>query len=205
MKVTAIKRQQKNPNRFSVYLDNKYGFSLDQNQLIELGVKIGIDINQDDIKDFKKSSEHGKLIDKTLRYLSVRRRSKKELIDYLKRKTTSDTQISKIIKKMKGWGYVDDEKFAQSWISDKRDLKQRSNRRLRFELFQKGVEKEIVDRLLNDSSVGEKTALKSLIAKKIKLVRYQDRDKITNYLLRQGFNYSDIRTELDASFRKDEK
>ena len=204
MKVTAIKRQQKNPNRFSVYLDHKYGFSLDQNQLIELGVKIGVDLTKDEISKLRSSSDFGKLVDKTLRFLSIRRRSKKELIEYLKRKSSGD-QISEIIQKMEGWGYVDDEKFATAWISDKRDIRHRSNRRLRFELNQKGVDKEIIDRLLNNTAEDEKLALKNLIAKKRKISRYKDHDKLTNFLLRQGFNYFDIKSELDSNLRKDEK
>ena len=65
-----------------------------------------------------------------------------------------------------------------------------------LELQQKGISSKIVDDVLAESGRNEADELRKMIARKAK--KYPDEQKLIQYLLRQGFNYSDILDELSS-------
>jgi regulatory protein len=58
----------------------------------------------------------------------------------------------------------------------------------------KGVDRKIIDKVLNNSMRDETDDLKKVISKKIG--KYSDEKKLIQYLMRQGFRYNDIINEL---------
>jgi regulatory protein len=95
-------------------------------------------------------------------------------------------------------GLVDDEKFAEAWVRNRRLLKPVSNRRLTQELRQKHVADEIIGRTLAEDETDEQTVLGELIARKRRQTKYQDDLKLMQYLARQGFAYEDIKSSLTS-------
>ena len=67
---------------------------------------------------------------------------------------------------------------------------------MRLELQQKGISSKIIDEVLAESGRSEIEELRKIIARKAK--KYPDEQKLIQYLLRQGFNYSDISDELSS-------
>ena len=196
MKVTAIKQQVRQPDRFSIYIDGTFCVGLSEKDVFELGIKINKEVSEEDIRQLKQASQLGKLFDKTLRYLGIRMRSEHELKQYLLKKGATTEETQQILNKLSKYGYVNDRAFARSWIEDKRTTKKRSNRRLIVDLRQKGVAKSIIEELLAGSKGEETNALQALIAKKRKISRYQDDQKLIQYLLRQGYPYDLIKTHV---------
>ena len=86
LKITDIRQAAKNENRVNVFVNGKYAFSLDVAQVVDMGVKIGRVINEEELADFKKASEFGKAYQRTLEWVLMRPRSRRELRDYLKRR-----------------------------------------------------------------------------------------------------------------------
>lgn len=62
------------------------------------------------------------------------------------------------------------------------------------ELLSKGVSKEVIEDIVQKSTRDEKSELAKVIAKKSS--RYTDEKKFMAYLLRQGFDYDDIKAAL---------
>ena len=87
MKITSIQPQVKNPNRFSVFVDGKYTFSLSADGLLSAGLKNGQELSQAELTDLKKQSEDDKAYTLTLAYVVRRMRSEGELLDYFRRKS----------------------------------------------------------------------------------------------------------------------
>jgi len=199
VKITNIQSQVKRKDRVSVSVDGKYSFSLGLNQVQNTGLKIGQAITKEELESFKQQSSDGKLLDKVLRWLAIRPRSAWELTDYLKRNKIEEADAQNVTEKVIGFGYIDDEKFAESWVRSRRILKSVSVKRLRQELFQKRVEADIIDKILAEDDADELDVLADLIGRKSKQTRYHDREKLIAYLARQGFGYSDIKEALDRS------
>lgn len=86
LKITDIKQAVKNENRVNVFVNGKYSFSLDVAQVVDMGVKVGRIVSEDELADFKKASEFGKAYQRALEWVLMRPRSRRELQDYLKRR-----------------------------------------------------------------------------------------------------------------------
>lgn len=195
MKITKISEQLKNSNRVSIYVDGKYGFSLSLDQLLELRLKTGSEIDEQALTQYKKISQDGKLKMRALEWLMIRPHSAKELKDYLKRKSLSHEIIDDWVKDFQAKRYVDDESFSKWWVGQRRD-KQKSAAFIKYELQNKGVADEVIKLVLEGSEFTDTEALKVLIAKKRGLAKYQDEKKLIEYLLRQGYRYSLVKEAL---------
>src|SRR5687768_12514323 len=86
MKITSIKQQVKNPERVSVFVDEKYAFSLSLDELLKYKIKKDDEIDKAQLKKFKKISDDGKLRGRALEWLLNRPHSIREFKDYLYRK-----------------------------------------------------------------------------------------------------------------------
>lgn len=196
MKITAIKAQVKNPERVSIYVDEKYSFSLNHAQLLESRLRIGLEFDDEQLVALKHASDMGKAYERALNFAMIRPRSRKELEDYARRKKWAPADAQEIIDKLVAKRYLNDANFARAWIESRSLGGKTSLRRLRLELRQKGVADDIVNEAFAKSNFDESSALKQLIAKKRKLSRYQDEQKLMQYLARQGFSFDDIKTAL---------
>lgn len=200
MKITAIKQQEKLKGRYSIFVDEKYAFSLSDTALLDAKLVIGQELNEQELKEYKELSADDKIYGLVLRYLAIRPRSEWEIKTYLQRKQSPDALQEKIISKLKSNNLIDDVAFARSWVNNRRLLKPVSMRRLQLELKQKHVSDEVITEVLADDETDEKTVLKELVMRKRKQTRYQDNEKLMAYLARQGFQYGDIKdaiAELD--------
>lgn len=203
MNITAIKQQVKRPGRFSVFVDEKYAFSLSESALLEQGVRIGQEINEAELKSYKQASQLDKVYNLVLSYIARRSRSEWELRDYFRRKDIDEDAGELIMDRLRGFGYVNDEKFARSWIENRRLLKPMSKRRLRLELQQKHLPTDIIGRVLEEDEASDRDTLRQLIEKKRRLSRYQDETKLMQYLIRQGYGYDDVKTVLRSDDEDD--
>lgn len=196
MRVTAIKQQVKRVDRYSIYLDGKYTFSLGEGELLKLGLYTGQELTEAELTNYRNESEQGKWFDKTLNLLSYRLRSEWELRDYLKRKDCPPEIIEKTLNKLSINGYVNDEQFARRWVENRRLLKATSRRRLSQELRAKRINSDIIDKVLADDKeeTDEREVLRALVERK--RVRYPDKLKLMQYLARQGYSYDDIKSVL---------
>src|ERR1700704_4393920 len=97
MKITALKAQVKNPGRVSVFVDEKYSFSLSLDELVKHKLKRGDEFSPGDIKKFKKISDDGKLRARSLEWLLNRPHSEREFRDYLYRKKAEPEQIDGLV------------------------------------------------------------------------------------------------------------
>lgn len=191
MKVTKIAEQLKNKDRVSIYIDGAYAVSLTISQLLDEKLKTGDEIDEAGLKKLEKLSADGKLKMRALEWLYLRPRSSRELADYLRRKKVEPADINQWVQQFQKSGIQNDSNFARWWVGQRRS-KQRSANYIRQELRSKGVDNAIIADVLSENETSDKQALGQLIIKKRRNVKYQDDKKLTEYLLRQGYSYSDI-------------
>jgi len=197
MKISDIKQQLKRKDRYSVYVDGKFTFSLGESELINSGLRINHELAKDELESLKQTAVLDKAYDRALNLIARRRRSEWEVRDYMKRKEYDETVTSETLNKLSDRGYVDDAAFAKAWVDNRRLLKSISKRRLAQELRQKRISDDIIQTALNNDEADELGVLRELIAKKRLQTRYQDDLKLMQYLSRQGFSYGDIKTVLE--------
>ena len=201
MKITSIKQQLKMHSRYSVYIDEKYSFSLGEVVLMDSRLHSGMELTEQEVDDYKKLSTDDKLYGRALNYVAVRQRTLWEVAFYLERKGADTPLAQSIVSKLSNLGLLDDAKFARSFINDRVLLRPSSRRKIIMELKKKRVPDAVINRafaeLIEESDDNpERTALLEVITRKRRQTKYQDDTKLMQYLARQGFGYSDIKSAL---------
>ena len=205
--------QARNPDRVNVSVDGKYRFSLDVFQLTDLGVKVGREISEVELRNLEDESSFGKLYARALEYTMLRPHSAREIKDYLRGKTrvtkyksrktgeikehegVPQSIADRVFDRLREKGYIDDEKFARYWVENRNQTKGASRRKLQAELRAKGVENSIIETALEASERNDVDELAKIVAKKRS--KYDDPQKFMAYLARQGFSYDAIKTALE--------
>lgn len=200
MKITKITQQQKKLNRYSVFVDEKYAFSLSETKLLESQLNSGKELTKEQIDGYKKLSAEDKLYGRALNYVALRPRSVWEVQFYLQRKDSPAPLTEQITNKLLELGLLDDKKFAQMFVHDRALLRPTSRRKMMMELRKKRIPEEVINITFETEPADELTALRDVVAKKGSLSKYQkDPLKFMQYLARQGFNYSDIKQVLSEN------
>lgn len=197
MKITSIRQQVKRANRYSIFVDGVYAFSLSESGLLAQGLASGQEFDRHELEKLKAASGADKAYGNALRYAAMRPRSEWELGTYLERKDVEEPVAQTIMQRLRDVGLLDDKAFATAWVANRRLLKSTSKRRLRLELKQKHVPESVIDEALREDEVDERDTLRALVEKK--RARYPDRNKFMQYLARQGFSYDDIKSVLEES------
>lgn len=200
MKITDIKQQVKRQTRYSIYVDGKFSFGLGESELLRSKIRVGQDLSSDELEQLKSKAEVDKAYNNCLGLIARRKRSKWEIEQYLKRKG-ADREISdSVIFRLENSQWIDDLDFAKAWVSNRRLLKATSKRRLSQELRAKRVDDSIISIVLAEDETDDQQVLIDLVRKKQAQSRYQDPQKLMAYLMRQGYNYGDVKQAMaDAS------
>lgn len=197
MQITAIKKQASARERVNVFVDGAYAFSLDYDQLLDLKLRIGLDIDKVQFSEYSRLSSKGLLRQRVIRWVMLRPRSLKELKDYLGRhtKVLNAKETDEIVDECQRKKWVDDASFARWWV-ERQSRQKSSSVVLRRELLVKGVSREIVQEVLASAEHHDEAALRELIARHRHKTRYRDEAKFTRYLVSKGFHYSLVKRAL---------
>jgi len=146
-----------------------------------------------------------KYLENVYRYLAIRNRSEKEIRDYLTKKKAELEIITLIIEKLKKQKFLDDEKFARSWILSRARFRPKGKSALKFELLQKGISKEIIEKVLQEKiedMPDELTQAKRLIERRIEKLKDKPKQeiyqKVGGFLARRGFDWNTIKKAIDS-------
>ena len=204
MIVTDIKPQAKNSKRVNLYLDGKFYCGLELFTVMKHRVKIGNDYTANEIIDIQIAEEEGVCLNYALNLLSKSVKTEKEIIAKLKKRGYVSEIIDNVIFKLKDYGYVNDEEFAEKYINSY--SKNKGKRLLKSELKLKGVSDAIIeDKFLsveNELETAIKIADKYV---KIKPVVIKTKQKCYKYLLSKGFSYDDSKTAVDKVLSLDDE
>jgi regulatory protein len=199
MKITKITAQVKQAGRYSVFVDEKYAFSLSDTALLESKLVPGQELSKEELDKWKQASLDDKVLGRALQYAMIRPRSRWEMESYLQRKKAAPALVELILNKLSNLNMLNDLEFARSWVANRRLLRPTSKRKLQQELRAKRVTDEVITEVLDEDETDESDVLKDLVAKKRQQTRYKDDDlKLMQYLARQGFNYGDIKSALEV-------
>lgn len=206
--ITKIEQQKKNINRYSIYLDQEYSFSVSEDTLIKLGLKKGMEVDKEQLDSILKQEDNNACKSYGLKLLGYRARSEKEIRDKMFSKGYSKKSIEEAINYLKEFKYINDEEYTKQYIKDRMNGKKLGHKRIKYELYQKGINKIIIEdkinKLINDDEEYER-ALE--IAHKKMNTSYRSDDKQSAYrkigafLQRKGFSIDTILKVLNTVFK----
>ena len=133
-------------------------------------------------------------------------KTEKQLRDKLKQgKKYTGEVIDETIKFLKKHNFINDEDFAKRFIELHKNTY--SIKVLRQKLYQKGINKELLDKIFDDDiEIDEETLIKKLLLKKCpdyyeieREMEPKEKNKILSYLFRKGFSYDKIANILKCN------
>ncbi len=194
--ITAL-RPQRNKKRVNVYLDGKFSFGIDLENLVKLNLKIEQEYSEKEIREIIKKAEFQKTYNKLIRYSALRPRSKREIEIWYRKYKVHESLHDELFSKLKRLELLDDTKFANWWVEQRIAFRPRGKRALMSELRQKGISRHIVDDVLSKTDINEKKMAKKLLErKKYKWERFnklEARKKKSEFLARKGFGWEIIK------------
>lgn len=196
MLVTVVVKKKKYLS--DLYIDGELAFTLDSRTLLEEGICKGVAVTDEQLHSLVIKSEQRRAKEKALYFLGFRDHSKKELFNKLKR-TESEAAAEYAVDKMIELGFVDDERFARRYAEQLIEIKRLSVRGVRQKLFEKGIERDIIDEVLDEFELDPKENIRALIERKYE--RYLDDEKgvkkTVSALQRMGYGWSDINAVIN--------
>ncbi len=208
MLITDIKAQKSRKNRFSIYIDGKYRFSLDFNTIQQVVLHVGDKIDEKTIEDLLRRDEYARTRDYALLLLSYRDRSESELKNRILKKGFHRGVVIELVGSLKKEGIVDDLSFANKWVDDACANRPMGRMRAVFELRKKMLADGIIEAVVEQKfdADTERRLAHAAAQKKMKTLESYPpdtaRERLYRFLKNRGFQF-DIIAELMKEYFHD--
>lgn len=204
MEITSIEKCKRARGRYNIYLDGKFGFSLNEEILADKNLRVGQNIDLAGKEKIINDDTKKKALNASFRFLSYRDRSEKEVRDKLETKKYDADIVEKTITKLKYLKLLNDSVFAKRWVDERKSG--RGKTVLMRELYKLGIAKNIAEEATGELKGEELEIAKELVEKKKNFKGLKDRKdiyaKIGGFLMRRGFSYETVKEIVDDKIKK---
>lgn len=193
--ITQIAVQQKRKNRCSIFLDEEFAFGLDQDIVLQFGLKKGDVLTEQQIEQILLNEEKKSAKDRALNFLSYRDRSEKEIRTKLRDVGYDENIIEWVIGELKRLKFLDDQRFAQSYAQTQMITRPVGEYFLKRELKQKGLDEELIEQTIEQTYSEKDQFSVALELAQQRKKRYQNieevkaKKRVSDFLLRRGFGW----------------
>ncbi|MEM1055582.1 MAG: RecX family transcriptional regulator [Bacteroidota bacterium] len=207
--VTSVKAQATDPNRVSVFLDGRFAFGLAADVAVAEGVRKGLRLTPEAQVALLQKEEVIRARQAALDYVSRGGKTTEEVRRSLSRRGFSDTASADAIAQMERYGYLDDVAYASAFARGRAASRGHGPQRLRADLIKKGVPREAIERALDELDTDDlaDSAHRLALQRWRALSREADlrkrKKKTTDFLLRRGFSFDQVREAVEAAMEND--
>lgn len=196
MKISANKGKQ---NKIHISCDGEYMFTVDA-EFWYSSPYYGKEIidDEEELTAFYEAVGSRCAFLAGLRLLSYRDHSEKEMINKLVQKGHEHCYAVSATEKLKEYGYINDERYAQNYAESLLERKGMSINGIKSELFRKGISREIADNVAESLDIDPVLRIIDLLTTKYKRNLSDEKGvkKTIAALQRLGYRWSDINSAL---------
>ena len=192
--------QNKSNEKFSVFVDDEFAFSLAKSDIVFFKLDVGEEISEKKFKYIYDEVIMIKAKNRAAKFLGASKKPEKAVRDKLTESGFDEDVCEKVIDELKKYGYVDDYDYALSYINDRVRLNPRSAYAIRMELRQKGVKDSVISEALEEADIDETGGIKRLIEKKTGGdldLDEKEKKRLIDFLLRRGYSYGKIKEAIN--------
>ena len=196
MQITAIEPRKKGLS--ALYIDGEFAMKLDTEVILAHRFDVGREITDEALHDCVLDSDRKRCKDKAMWLISFRDHSRRELLDKLRKDYPEDVAEA-AVDRLEELGLIDDGRYARRYTADLINLKHLSERGIRQKLTEKGIDRDLIDEILEETEVDEDEQIRTIIEKKYasKLNDEKLRRRAVAALQRLGFGYQSIKSVLN--------
>lgn len=199
--------KQGNANKIHIYVDDEYRATVDSDYWYSEKYRNLKEINEEELTELLDTVSFRRAYNKGLDFLSRRPYGTKELIKKLCEKGHEKEASEKACERLTELGLLNDEEFARILANELLERKNYSIKRIKQELFFKGIDREIVENTVDLLDNDPKNRIILVIKKKYinKINDEKGKKRTIDALMRLGYSYSDIKNALNTLTEFDEE
>lgn len=198
--ITSIKELTK--KRRLIYINYEPAFALYIGELRRFGIRDGEVLTQNNYDTLVYDVLKKRATIRAMSLLKDKDYTRKELQDKLRDGYYPESCIESAIEYVQRYGYINDERYAENYVSFKASSKPR--RQIEVKLKQKGIDSDTISRICDefytDNDNYELEQAKNFVLKKnidLENADYKEIQKIKAALFRKGFSFEVINKALD--------
>jgi regulatory protein len=193
--ITALQAQALDPQRVNVFVDGEFMIGVSLNTIAKEKLYVGKVLSEDDHARLEQTENTDKAVHVAIRALEARPRSSAEIRERLRLKGFAPLVIDAALDRLLELGLVDDATFARFWVENRQACRPRGANALRDELRRKGIDRTVIDAVLDDTTLTGDEHEQAMTLGRAALRKYAsapDRASFTRrlggYLQRRGFD-----------------
>ncbi len=205
MIITRLVKKGKN---VIVEVDGTDEFLIREEIVYKAGLRKNDELNEEKLEGLIRQSSLIKIKEKALDLLSRRPHSSRELKTKLIKKGFDPVQIDSVIRELKEKRYLNDFEFAKLLAEEKIGKKKKGLNLVKKALIEKGIDRNIIDEILNSYANNEILYENALISagKKIASLDYKNltenelKNKVRRFLNSRGYDRDTIEKVINTKF-----
>lgn len=201
--ITKITRQKRNEERYNIYLDEKYAFSVDEAIIIQYGLTKGKSLDEMAVGEIAFDDEVSRAYNRALSFLAYQMRSEHEVHQKLLKVEFGEAVIQEAIQKLTRLGFLNDETYATALAETKKRTSKKGPKAILQDLKQKGIDPKLQQEVVEAFSEEEQLSMAMELAEK--KVRQEQRktpsqikQKVQEFLVRKGYSFSIVQQVLET-------
>lgn len=197
--MTITQLQETKKGRFSVFADGEFLFSVHKDTfLLRPELAVGQQVTAETLEEIRLADEELSCKEKALTLLEYSSQSAGRLAEKLSRFYPRET-VERTVARLTELGLLDDLDYGRRLAADLLNLRGYSLGRVRQELMKRRLDRETVDRVMEEiGDLDQIGPIVALVRKKYLLTLRENRgrEKVAAALLRRGYQYDEIRDAL---------
>lgn len=187
---------------FELLMGNYKKLKVSYETFEKLGLSLESDVNDEQYEELRREDEYIYAKEMSIHFINYRMRSTQEIKDKLKENNIPSDISEETMKYLEEKGYIDDQLFAEEFTAHSLNFKNKSLLFTRRKLYEKGLDKNLIDDIEEKFFSEEKEAANARIwalrkTKAEALTDTKEFNKTFRYLATKGFDYDISRRVLN--------
>ena len=195
-----VKYEKKGNSNYLIYLSDGRKIKINEEVILKYKLLYKKEIDEFLLSEIIQDNNNYDIYNKCVKYISVRIRSKYEIIEFMKRKGVSIELINEVVDKLIKNKLIDDDIYTKAYIHDKLQFSTMGPNRIKGELEKQGIDNNIISKYIydiDDKLIDDK--INKQINKIIKSTKNKNniRNKIYMNLTNLGYSYDMIMRNIN--------
>lgn len=195
MIITGITELDKRRKR--IFIDDEYAFMLYNGEIVRYGLKVGEEIDEASLESISELLIR-RIKERILYLIGDMDRTEAGIRSKLSMAGYPDRYVDIAVSELKELSYIDDYRYACTYVENMVNNHGRSRRMIEQGLYQKGVPRSIIEQVMSETDFDDDRLILDALRKKgydresLRAADTAIKRRLYNYLLRKGFYASAI-------------
>ena len=203
MKLVQLKPSQRVQGRWLAQMEDGTLLRLSEHEVLEFSLYAGKELTEEELRAINQAARKSGLKEKALNLAASKPISRRELERKLESWEASEEETTQICDRLEELGLLDDARYAATVVRHYSG-KGYGMRKLQDELYRRGVPRELWEQAMEEAR-DSTAAIEAFASKKLagKTPDRRELKRVSDALLRRGYQWQEIRPVLDRYSRDD--